>query len=987
MRKRTLQGLIGLVALVVGAAGDPAYAAPGLATGLLPPSAEESAWAEQHMIIADTVRLNALAVSRLADDRQALGLWDATSLPEPVPFGEEISGQTAATIASRSSMSDGPAPLNLPLPSSVDNSSHSQTRDFFPPIRSQGSIGSCASWATLYYAMSYETARARGWNARTGGFSRVFSPKWGYNALNRGNDNGSSVLGNIMIASQHGVALWSEWPYHTTNTPLAYREWCPDPQVWRRALGTRLADYGVLAEADTEAGFEQLKAALANGQVLVISTYISSWRSTRIKDDPAVTNDNPFVNQHIAFEVNGTAGAHAMTVVGYNDHVWCDINSNNIVDPGEKGAFKIANSWGAGDGNSGYRWMAYDALRRTTSVAGWTPGTNRQYGFYDRRPYWLRARADYTPALVAEVTVRHARRVECALRLGVGTTNQTTPTATRTFSMPSGTAGDLGFDGRSYSNQPSAAPAFTLVYDFTELLTNGTVRYFAGLSNTRVTNQPGVALSYRLLDGQGQEVAVAPDGGPGGMPLIASNSTIRYAWIETSAAAPPSVTIAASATEIFMGDALILDATAHDPQGAIVEYRWATGDGRPDVAGPYWTRFETAYPNHGIFTASVTVVGQGGRTARAHLPITVFPPPIRIASKELPPGLKGETYQSVLRAEGGVPPYQWLEPPDDHLRYTEPSTFVLAGTGRHWKADDGSWLLTLPFGFPFYNRVYTQCWVDSNGRIRFDGSGSSYDAQEILLAQTPMIAALWDDLDTRQGDVFVASESDRITIRWSGAYYGHSNATVAFSATLERDGAIILRYGEGNTFGGMIGISAGDTSRYTVVAGRNAGSRDRGDDVTFRPALPWPDGLHLVEAGRIEGHLQEAGLHVLSLLVRDAAGQTRYAEPVLQVFASDTTDTDGDGMSDYHEWLAGTDPHNPDSCLLMAATTSLPGEAPALTWSSQSGRRYQVWRTTSLSEPFLPVSDWMPATPPRNAYEDPEWPGQGFYLIEVALED
>lgn len=39
-----------------------------------------------------------------------------------------------------------------------------------------------------------------------------------------------------------------------------------------------------------------------------------------------------------------------MTLVGYNDNIWVDINGNGIVDNGEKGAFKIANSWGNDDG-------------------------------------------------------------------------------------------------------------------------------------------------------------------------------------------------------------------------------------------------------------------------------------------------------------------------------------------------------------------------------------------------------------------------------------------------------------------------------------------------------------------------------------------------------------------------------------------------------------------------------------------------------------
>ena len=55
-------------------------------------------------------------------------------------------------------------------------------------------------------------------------------------------------------------------------------------------------------------------------------------------------------------------GGHALTVVGYNDNICCDVNGNGKIEASEKGAFKIANSWGTGWGNSGYIWVLYDAL-------------------------------------------------------------------------------------------------------------------------------------------------------------------------------------------------------------------------------------------------------------------------------------------------------------------------------------------------------------------------------------------------------------------------------------------------------------------------------------------------------------------------------------------------------------------------------------------------------------------------------------------------
>ena len=59
-----------------------------------------------------------------------------------------------------------------------------------------------------------------------------------------------------------------------------------------------------------------------------------------------------------------------MTLVGYNDNIWIDINKNYKVDDGEMGAFKIANSWGTEYGNDGFAWVAYDALNYISCVKG-----------------------------------------------------------------------------------------------------------------------------------------------------------------------------------------------------------------------------------------------------------------------------------------------------------------------------------------------------------------------------------------------------------------------------------------------------------------------------------------------------------------------------------------------------------------------------------------------------------------------------------------
>ena len=79
--------------------------------------------------------------------------------------------------------------------------------------------------------------------------------------------------------------------------------------------------------------------------------------------------NDKYIGQSIITRCDGNGyGAHRITIVGYDDNIWVDINQNGIVESGEKGAFKIANSWGTWYDNDGFVWMSYDALNAVSSV-------------------------------------------------------------------------------------------------------------------------------------------------------------------------------------------------------------------------------------------------------------------------------------------------------------------------------------------------------------------------------------------------------------------------------------------------------------------------------------------------------------------------------------------------------------------------------------------------------------------------------------------
>ncbi len=65
-------------------------------------------------------------------------------------------------------------------------------------------------------------------------------------------------------------------------------------------------------------------------------------------------------------------------------------------------------------------------------------------------------------------------------------------------------------------------------------------------------------------------------------------------------------------------------------------------------------------------------------------------------------------------------------------------------------------------------------------------------------------------------------------------------------------------------------------------------------------------------------------------------------------------DNDGDGMSDYHELLAGFDPHNAES--VFAARVAVGPASNVISWQGILGKTYAVWRSNNLKSGFTMIA-------------------------------
>jgi len=324
------------------------------------------------------------------------------------------------------------------MPSSVDNSLFNA----FPEIRNQGDLGTCVTWAVAYYQYSYERRMIQAWNGNPADNSTLTSPRWVHTMGGlSGGTTPSEVYDVLMI---HGVATWEEFPYIGTDPyqygsdPQNIQVLPTDLQIWRNAINRRADDFGYINAEETGDRISVIKAMLLNGHVLVASTKPGNWHpfaladSVKVKDNPETPQIDPHTDEMIILWSENEYGTslssgHGVTIVGYNDNIWADINNNNVVDSGELGAFKIANSWGGTWANNGFIWVAYDAfwLPDSQVVDAPVPGINPELpiGTIVRigtltSSDWVIPKKNYSPEVLAIATIWHSNRWRMGVQFG-----------------------------------------------------------------------------------------------------------------------------------------------------------------------------------------------------------------------------------------------------------------------------------------------------------------------------------------------------------------------------------------------------------------------------------------------------------------------------------------------------------------------------------------------------------------------------------------
>jgi hypothetical protein len=448
--------------------------------GLLPPTQKQLEKIEQTWGRIVYVKPNKIGAARI----QAFLAKKGKECPKlPV---KTVGKEFLMTIGKKTLEAVQEQPL-YELPSYVNNS----TLPSFPPIRSQSGLGSCVSWATGYYQTSHEIGLVRGFNNKESD-QHIISPKWLYNFVNWGKNKGSYINTNYDVLTQNGAPSLVQFPYDRN-----YLAWDPNPYHWVSALYNRMSPPVYISGVnESPQNLRAIKELLNNGHVLTFGTFVGDWLYTKIKEHPDTANR--FVGEGVAYWGKGTYGAHMMTIVGYDDEIWVDINGNGQVDPGEKGAFLVANSWGDKWGNKGFTWVAYDAFLSQSAVPN-PPNLTREPAASVSGHYLISClpkATEYTPKLVAQFKLGQTARDQISISAGASDSTLADPERFFTSGAVAYQGGPYRFDGTTSSTPQYAT--FTL--DLTDLAIPNKEQKFYLMVRDNATGNETFLNNFRLID-------------------------------------------------------------------------------------------------------------------------------------------------------------------------------------------------------------------------------------------------------------------------------------------------------------------------------------------------------------------------------------------------------------------------------------------------------------------------------------------------------
>jgi hypothetical protein len=308
-----------------------------------------------------------------------------------------------------------PGYANRDLPYMVDNS----TQIYMRPAYQQAGL-CCGQASCIGYNFTYEMSRERDLNA--GQLQNQYPTHFAWNFMNGGDGYyGVSYLHSIQILKEFGMP--NAVDYGGTLSYGGPSRWMSGYNEYYNGMHNRINN-AYQIQGGTPEGLLVIKHWLHSHLEDSPVGGIASFYAQHMTATSKLATGTPEAGKYVLTTFGGSPN-HAMTIVGYNDSIrWdynsdgqytnnLDINGDNVVNmkDWEIGGFKMVQSYGGVPnwGDLGYAYMMYKTIADNLGSGG----------IWNHCVHVLDVKETYDPKLTAKITLKHSRRDMIKVSVGL----------------------------------------------------------------------------------------------------------------------------------------------------------------------------------------------------------------------------------------------------------------------------------------------------------------------------------------------------------------------------------------------------------------------------------------------------------------------------------------------------------------------------------------------------------------------------------------
>ena len=303
--------------------------------------------------------------------------------------------------------------------------------------------------------------------------------------------------------------------------------------------------------------------------------------------------------------------------------------------------------------------------------------------------------------------------------------------------------------------------------------------------------------------------------------------------------------------------------------------------------------------------------------------------------------------------------------------------------GAQWRVDGGAWRASGTVATGLVAGAHTASFSTVSGWIApadvatatTNGTTNAFSAAYTAEANSNTLALIDEPFDATPA-VPAGWAFSGVTTNYPATYYGRAAPSAKFDSTNDYIVSPAFSGGTNLQFW-MRGVTSAGVGEFWV-------EQKIGESWSLLCAVTNPPSVGTIYSADISTNVVQ-----LRFTWKKSANNIALDDVIVNGMWLSGVDSDGDGMDDHGEYLAGTDPKTDVSVLALEPASVAVGSATNLIfrWPSVTGREYSILRATNAAGPYTQHVGNLSASVPTNSFTNaaPTSLGTYFYGIGVRL--